>query len=71
MKIKQLFKLLRRDDRKLEDIFKRSVEEVGVVKFNPICGLVKEEGICSKEEIRAFKFAKPISVSMKEPSSYE
>ena len=43
MRIKQLMQIIKKDDRKLGDIFQKSINSVDRVNYNPICGIEEKE----------------------------
>ena len=70
MKIKQLMLLLKRDERKIGDIFQRAVRQTKITRFNSICGRELNEETVS--ESQALKNAKPLAdISLREVSSYD
>ena len=71
MRIIELFKLIKKDNRKLKEIFIKSRNRIDNenIKFNPICGY--DENIETTSENDAIKNAKPIEVKIREISLYE
>ena len=70
MKLKEILRFFKKDNRELKDIFNDAIDKVDEtdIVFNPICG--REEYKEEISESEALKNAKPLDVKFKELSLY-
>ena len=75
MNIKQLMQIIKKDNRKLENIFQKSINSIEKVNYNPICGI--ESGLekydCNLNDMpKVLRKVKPLkNIYLHEISPYE